>query len=338
LGWRTGVDGVDVREVSAAELRTLIPMPDAISAVRAAFVLSSQGRCDQPMRIGLRDSSLLAMAAKVDGGHGSTVKIVTITAENSHRGLPTIQGLVLWFDSETGSPQLLLEGAAVTALRTGAASGAATDLLARRDASVLAMIGAGAQAMDQVMAVMSVRRITEVRVTSRSSASRDTFCGRLAEVLESGITIQSMVDPNAAVEGADVICCATPSTAPLFDGSRVGSGAHINAIGSFTPTMRELPPDVLARATVIAVDKIEAAMEEAGDLLQAIESGHITQDRLVELGTLLARGSLDVENGPTVFKSVGIGAQDWAIADLVRSRTIGSSAIEVARQHASSEA
>lgn len=174
--------------------------------------------------------------------------------------------------------------------------------------------------MDQVMAVVAVRPIREIRVVSRSRESREGLRGRLTQVLGSEIAVTLVADPDTAVEGADVICCATPSTTPLFDPTRVGDGVHINAVGAFRPTMCELPAELLKRASVIAVDEIGAAMDEAGDILQAIESGHITKDRLVELGSLLEGGAWAGSAGPTVFKSVGIAVQDWAIADLVRSR------------------
>ena len=309
-----------MREVSGGEVRRLVPMTDAIAAVRAAFVLTSQGRCELPMRVGFHDASLLVMLAEVAGSSGSAVKLVTINPDNRDRGLPTIQSVVLWFDRATGVSQLLLDGTTVTALRTGAASGVATDLLARKEASVLALIGAGAQAMDQVLAVIAVRPIAEIRVMSRRRASADEFCDRLAGFVDLGVTVTSVADADTAVEGADVICCATPSTTALFRNQSVKDEAHINAIGAFRPSMCELPADLLQRASVIAVDQVKAALEEAGDLLQAIESRDITKDALVEIGALLIAGAGERYSGPTVFKSVGIASQDWAIADLVRTR------------------
>jgi len=309
-----------MREVSAGELRRLVPMSDAIAAVRKAFVLTSQGRCDLPMRVGLQDATLFAMLASVDGGSGSAVKLVTINQHNRDLGLPTIQSVVLWSDRATGVSQLILEGAAVTALRTGAASGVATDLLAPIDASVLAMIGAGGQAMDQVMAVMAVRPVTEIRVTSQHAESAASFCSRLREQVGQGVTVSPIRDADVAVAGADVICCATPATTPLFRDSTVKDDAHINAIGAFRPSMCELPADLLRRADVIAIDQRQAALEEAGDLIQAIATGAISRESLVEIGTLLGAERRERNGGPTIFKSVGIASQDWAIADLVRTR------------------
>jgi ornithine cyclodeaminase/alanine dehydrogenase-like protein (mu-crystallin family) len=311
-----------MREVSGAELRRLVPMSDAIAAVRDAFVLTSQGRCDLPIRVGLQDASLLAMLASVDGGSGSAVKLLTVNQHNRDLGLPTIQSVVLWFDRATGASQLMLEGAAVTALRTGAASGVATDLLSPKDASVLAMIGAGGQAMDQVMAVVAVRPVTEIRVASQRPESAANFCARLRELVGPGVTVTAVGDADAAVAGADVICCATPATTPLFRDSSVKDDAHINAVGAFRPSMCELPADLLRRADVIAIDQRQAALEEAGDLIQAIATGAISRESLVEIGTLLGAGSHERNGGPTVFKSVGIASQDWAIADLVRTRVL----------------
>jgi ornithine cyclodeaminase/alanine dehydrogenase-like protein (mu-crystallin family) len=314
--------GIDwsVREISGRDVRRLVSMDEAIVAVREAFVLTSQGRCDLPVRTGLRDASLLVMLASVEGRSGTAVKLVSINQENRRVGLPTIQAVVLWFEGATGSSQFILDGNTVTALRTGAASGVATDLLATKDASVLAMIGAGAQAMDQVLAVTAVRPIEEVRVVSRSAASAEALCGQLAGSLGPRVRVRPVADADQAVSGSDVVCCATPSTTPLFQSTSIKDDAHVNAIGAFRRSMCELPGDLLRRASVIAIDQREAALEEAGDLLQAIDGGDITEESLVEIGTLVAAGTRERKAAPTIFKSVGIAAQDWAIADLVRAR------------------
>ena len=148
------------------------------------------------------------------------------------------------------------------------------------------MIGAGAQAMDQVMAVACVRQISDVRVWSRTSAARDALRLRLSESLPKAV-IGEVADANVAVDGAHIVTCATPSTEPLFDGRTIGDDVHINAIGAFKPSMCELPASVLGRARIIAIDNHAAAKEEAGDLLRAINSGALAAERLVELGSLL---------------------------------------------------
>jgi ornithine cyclodeaminase len=217
---------------------------------------------------------------------------------------------------------VLIDGGAVTAVRTGAASGVATDLLARPDARVLAIVGTGGQAADQVDAVCAVRPIEEIRVASRTQASREAFARKLAEQ-RPGVRVEAAPSARAAVEGADVICCATNATEPLFSRADVGDDVHVNAIGAFTLSMCELGADLLADARVLAVDQVEAALEEAGDLVRAIEAGAIATESLQELGTLLAAGRPVEQGGLTVFKSVGIAAQDWAVTTLARERAAG---------------
>jgi ornithine cyclodeaminase/alanine dehydrogenase-like protein (mu-crystallin family) len=294
--------------VTASELRRLVPMADAIEAVGAAFRSLSAGEAEQPPRVALAGGAGLAMAARA-GTEGDAYKLVSVRPDNRGRGLPTIHALVVWFDGETGEPRLLVEGSALTALRTGAASGYATKLLAAPDASTLAMVGAGAQALDQVRAVCAVRPIERVRVFSPSGVS----AAALAERLE--VDAQAMPSVAQAVEGADVVCCATNATDPVVP--PLTGRVHVNAVGSYRPEMRELPPELLAAAELVAIDERAAALAEAGELIDALARGVLTAAQLVEVGTLA--GDLELR-GPTVFKSVGVAVQDWAICRLLSER------------------
>lgn len=309
--------------LSAEELRALVPMADAIGAVRDAFVAVAENAIDQPQRLVSDDGLALSMMARDRETRDTVVKTVMISPENRALGLPTIRAVVMAYDGATGAPSLLIDGTAVTALRTGAASGVATDLLARPDAGVLAVIGAGGQARDQVDAVCAVRPIREIRIASRDGRSAAALAERLrADGHEAMITATaSVVD---AVAEADVVCCATPAVAPLFDAAAVRDDVHVNAIGAFTPAMCELDAGLLAKAAIVTVDQVEAAMDEAGDLLAAIAAGAIRQEDLVEIGTLLGPGATPRPAGITVFKSVGLAAQDFAIARLVGERLRGA--------------
>jgi ornithine cyclodeaminase len=305
-----------VHVVGASELRRLVPMADAIEAVGAAFRALSAGAAEQPPRVALAGGAGLAMAARA-GAEGDAYKLVSVRPENRERGLPTIHALVVWFDGETGEPRLLVEGSALTALRTGAASGYATKLLAKPDASTLAMVGAGAQALDQVRAVCAVRPVERVRVFSPSGVSARA----LAERLE--VDAEAVSSAAEAVAGADVVCCATNATSPVVPA--LTGRVHVNAVGSYRPEMRELPAGLLAAAEVVAVDERAAALAEAGELIDAVSRGVLEESQLVEIGTL---GS-DVEpRGVTVFKSVGVAVQDWAICRVLAER-VGADALSV---------
>ncbi|MGH2935272.1 MAG: ornithine cyclodeaminase family protein [Gaiellaceae bacterium] len=311
--------------VTGSELRRLVPMTDAIDAVGAAFRALSAGETEQPPRISFADGTGLAMAARLDGG--DAYKLVSLRPDNGARGLPTIHALVVWFDGVTGEPRLLVEGSALTSLRTGAASGYATQLLAAPDASTLAMIGAGGQAMDQVRAVCAVRPIERVRVFSPSGVSARALAERVEEELD--VRACAAASAEVAVEDADVVCCATSATSAVLAAETVAGRVHVNAVGSYRPEMRELPPELLAAAEVLAVDEVAAALAEAGEVIDAVERGVRARGSLVEIG------AVDVDpvelRSPTVFKSVGVAVQDWAICRLLDARiTDGALSVDLA--------
>ncbi len=311
--------------IPAQRLRELVPVRTAIDAVRDGFIAGSSGDIEQPSRLVLEGGQALAMLAADRRGIGTVLKAVTVRRQNAARGLPVVQAVVVWFDGDTGTPEALIDGTTLTALRTGAASGVATDLLAPPEAGVLAMIGAGGQAPDQVRAVCAVRPICEVRVASRNPAHAASLAARLAAELEPVRVVATSV--AGAIAGADVVCTATTATEPLFAARDLAPTVHVNAVGAYTETMCELPAELLAGASVIAVDRVEAAMAEAGDLIQAIRRGLLRPDRLVEIGALLARPTAP-PGGRTVFKSVGVAAQDWALARIAveRARAQGTGA------------
>jgi ornithine cyclodeaminase len=294
-------------------------MRSAIDAVREGFVALSADKVDQPERLALADGSLLAMAARVDG-RGAVAKVVSVTETNRRVGLPTVQALVIWFEESTGEPIAIIDGAAVTALRTGAASGVATDLMAPVASSTLAMIGVGDQAPDQINAVVEVRPIREIRVASRSVANARNFIAAVGESYPD-VTFHVTASPAEAVHGADVICTATTSLEPLLHLADIPARCHINAVGAYRPDMCEVSGGVLAAAHTIAVDQIAAALTEAGDIIQGVRSGAIDVADLVDLGTLLESGFQ--RDGITVFKSVGVAVQDWAVAAIAVARAQG---------------
>jgi ornithine cyclodeaminase len=315
-----------LRVLNAQQVRAALPMAEAIRAMMDAFRQLSTGQAQTPLRTRLEVAEAggvsLFMPAFMRQSGDLAIKAVSVFPHNADRGLPTIHALVIAFDSQTGAPAALLEGASLTALRTGAASGAATDLLARPDSSVLAVFGSGAQARTQLEAVCCVRPIREVRIFSLDTPSArrlaDEFNGRIA----SGARVRLAVSAEEAVEGADVICTATTSSSPVFPDSALLDGAHVNAIGAFTPEMQEIDPHVVARCRVF-VDSRQAALAEAGDLIQPIRSGLIRESSIeAELGEVIAgtkagrRSAREI----TLFKSVGLAVQDAVAAGAIVRR------------------
>jgi ornithine cyclodeaminase/alanine dehydrogenase-like protein (mu-crystallin family) len=312
-----------VRLLGAADIRRVVPMRRAIEVTRQAFAALSAGRAHVPARTPVEvppDAVALFMPGYLEGfPAGLGVKFVSVFPANRGRGLPLIHALVVLADPEAGRPLGVLEGTFLTAWRTGAATGVATDLLARRDARVLALIGAGAQAEAQVLGVCEVRPIEEVRVYSRTRPRAEALAEHLRTI---GVpvppAIQVVDSPAEAVRGADIVVTATTSPVPVFSDADLMPGAHVNAIGAFTPETRELETATIRRAKVV-VDSRVAALSEAGDILIPIREGAVSEDQIyAELGEVVLGkkpGRTDPEE-ITVFKSVGNAAQDVAVGGL----------------------
>ena len=303
--------------IDGAQLRSLVPMSDAIESSRRAFTAARNGEVTGPLRTALSRHRVLVMPAEHTSG-SAVVKVIDLQPGGWTHGLPSIGGAVLWIDSGTGRVSALLDATALTAMRTGAASGLATALLAAPGASILAMLGTGGQAADQVAAVCAVRPIREVRVFGRHVARRAALCGELAAA-HPGISFRPADSGAAAVSGAHVICTATRSDVPLFEVGDLEPEVHINAVGAYRPDMCEIPAAAFGLAATVVIDQLEAVLAEAGDVIQAIAAGQVKPESLVEIGQLLAVPA-EAPGGITIFKSVGIAAQDWALAELVVSR------------------
>ncbi|MGH2538813.1 MAG: ornithine cyclodeaminase family protein [Candidatus Promineifilaceae bacterium] len=309
-----------MRILSAADVRRALPMAEAIAGMKAAYSQLSAGRADVPLRANLNleahHGRLLVMPAYLPAGGELAVKVVAVFPDNAHHGRPTLSAAVLLLDAPTGRPLALLEGASLTAIRTGAGAGAATDALARPEASVVAVLGSGAQARSQLEAMCAVRLVAEVRVFSPNRAHAEAFGAALGPSLPAGARLRVTASPGSALRGADIICAATTSSRPVFDGRDLTPGAHINAIGSFTPQMQEVDAETVRRARVV-VDSYAAALAEAGDLIIPLEAGIIGRDHIwAEIGEILS-GAKPGRSDPeeiTLFKSVGVAAQDAAAA------------------------
>ena len=306
--------------LTAADIRALVPMADAIALMKQAFRELSAGTATAPLRtpidVPAMDAVSLFMPAMVPSVGGLGMKVVSVFPRNPSRGKPTIHAVVCLINPDDGTPLAIMDGTYLTALRTGAVSGAATDLLALPDARVLALFGTGAQAMTQMQAVCAVRPIAEVRVVARSRDKGNAFIERArAEAPDLVDRLRVELDATNALRGAHVVCTATAATAALFADAAVEAGAHINAVGAYTPAMQEVPAETVARA-VIVVDQRAAAWAEAGDLVIARDRGLITAESIHgELGELVSgvrAGRTDAAQ-VTFFKSVGNAVQDVAV-------------------------
>jgi alanine dehydrogenase len=317
--------------LSRQDVEKLLTMADAIAAVEDGYRQLASGNVTMPQRVATNvephNGIHLSMPAFV-GGSGDepgtlAIKIVTVFSDNPLRyGEPTIQGVVLLHDARTGKPLALMDAEQLTAMRTGAASGVGTKLLARANSTVATILGSGAQAGTQLLAVCTVRPIQRALVYSLRPDQDLAFCQRMSNLL--GIPVERAPDMRTAVENADVICTATNSNTPLFDGAWLHPGTHINGIGSYTRTMRELDTTTMVRSRVY-VDGLTAAQTEAGDILIPIAEGAMTYDHVIgEIGAVLLGDAIGRMSPAdiTVFKSVGMAVQDAVTAPIVYHRAI----------------
>ncbi len=313
---------MQLRILNAAEVRRALPMPDAIEGMKAAFAQLSAGLAITPLRsrIDVQRSGgvTLVMPAYLPADDALAVKIVSVFPQNAAWQEPTIRAAVLALDPANGRPVALLEGSTLTAIRTGAGSGAATDLLARRSAKVAAIIGSGVQARTQLEAVCCVRDIREVWVYSPNPAHAADFASAMAGYGSIPANINIAASAEEAVSRAGIVCTATTSLTPVFPFHALQPGTHINAVGSFTPQMQELDEQTV-RASLVVVDSREAALEEAGELIMALQSGAIGPAHIhAELGEIIAGRKPGRQSADeiTLFKSVGVAAQDAVAASI----------------------
>ncbi len=310
--------------LTAEEVRKALPMQDAIEAMKRAYAALSDGRAAVPLRARIaitpHEALSLFMPAFVEAPEGEAlaIKVVSLFPQNPARGLAYIQAAVLVLEPDSGRALAVLEGNALTAIRTGAASGAAIDLLARKDSKVVGLIGAGTQARTQLEAACTVRHIERVFIydphLDKAKVLADEMAGR-GPIPEA---IHVAANPTEAIQEADIICTATTSLTPVFEDTAVKAGTHISAVGSYTPDMQEVPAETIARASVV-VDSRTACLEEAGDLIQPLRAGLFDVSHIhaelgeIVLGRKAGRVSADQI---TYFKSVGIAVQDAVAAQL----------------------
>jgi ornithine cyclodeaminase len=320
--------------IDAAAVRELFPMAAAIEQTREALERYSAATVVQPLRTVVKPSGaaglMAAMPAWAGPDRGFGIKTVTVHPGNPARGLDTHQGTVTMFDLETGVPTAVLDAAAITEVRTGAASAVATQALAAPDARNLAIVGSGTQARSHLEAMASVRPLERIRVWSRTHAHARALAERAGDRF--GPPVEVCESVGEALDGADLVCTTVASVEPVVTGGMLAPGAHVNAVGACLPGVRELSTDVVAAATVFA-DSRQSALAEAGDLVIPIRAGDLTQEHVVaEIGEVLL-GRHPGRTSPdeiTIFKSLGLAIEDVMagayIESQARSRGLGTRA------------
>ena len=304
------------------QINKMVSMNEAIKAMKTAFVQLSNGEATIPKRLSTdvpkNNATSLVMPAYLLESPYYTVKIVSVNYSNPQKGLPLLHSSVQVFDASKGNMVATLDGESVTAIRTGAVTGLATGMLAKKDAKVGAVFGTGVQAKSQVEAILAARNLEKILVFSRTKKSAELFCN----VIYDTFSIKASIGNKDLLKEADVICTATPSKKPLFDHEDLSPGVHINAIGSFKPYMQEIPVETVINSKVI-VDRIESCRVEAGDLIIPVEQGKWSFDMVHgELGQLISGevSGKDPDGEITLFKSVGNAIQDLALANIIMKK------------------
>ena len=303
--------------LSENDIKSVLSMKETIALMRAAFSQISQGKVTTPLRtnINIPDHDAGALFMPVHSVENDLIglKMVTVFKNNPQAGYPLIHALVIIMDGKNGHPLAVMDGEYLTALRTGAAGGLASDLLARPDAKILGVIGAGVQGRTQMAAVCEVRDIKKVIIMDKDPVIAE----KLAEYANNDLKIDTEVNPDEnQITSCDIICTATSSATPVFSDSDLKDGVHINAIGAYQPDKREIPGETIKRAKLV-VDQRSACLSEAGDIIIPIREKLIQDNHIyAELGEIVIgrkKGRSD-DSEISVFKSVGNAAQDLITA------------------------
>lgn len=306
------------------ELEELLTMEEVQNALEIGFRETKEGRSVVPLRYHLdiekHQGQFLFMPAYLPELKQSGTKMVSVFPQNSSKGKPTIYATYLLSDPSTGELLALIEGAMLTGLRTGGASGLATRYLARRDARVMGVIGTGFQSFFQVRAIQAVRRIEEVLAYDVDRKRLEDFCERMSPFIK----IHPASNPSDVVGRSDILITSTTSHSPVFSGKDLKPGTHINAIGAFRPEMREVDDQTICNATIV-VDTYEGCLSEAGDLLIPIREGKLKREAIHgDLGDLVTglKGGRRSDKEITLFKSVGFAMEDVVVAHRVYEKAV----------------
>ena len=322
---------MEIRILRSADVNALLPMKDCIDLMQRTMIAVSEGRVVLPLRSILMMPGDTGMMGNMPGYLGDPecfgVKLISLMPRNKPPQYSSHLGIVLLFDVEHGQPVAMLDGAAITALRTAAASGLATRLLARPDASDLAILGTGEQASTHLAAMLCVRKLRRIRVWGRDLEKTSAFAQ--AEGAKHGVTVEVAGTVRDAVTDADIICTVTKAREPILLGEWIKPGAHLNVVGSSVATTAEIDTPTVVKSRYF-VDCRSSTITEGGDYLRALRAGAITAEHILgEIGEV-ANGSKVGRTSPgdvTLYKSLGIAPQDLASAHYVlqkaRERGVG---------------
>ncbi len=307
---------MSIRILAATDVIAALPMTKAIDAMRHAYSKLSAGDVIMPSRqhISTDRGVTLIMPAYLPEGSEFGIKVVSVYDENPKQNLPRITATVLVLDPTTGETKAIMDGASLTAIRTGAGGGVAAYLLSRPNASTVGLFGAGVQARVQLQAVMAVRTIKRVNLMSRTQTSAERLAAEISEWTDAP-KVNVVSHSKQVVVGADIVLCATTSATPLFDGNDLQQGTHITAVGTFVPEKREVDTTTIRRADLVAVDSREDCLVEAGDLIIPNAEIHAEIGEIIN-GDKQGRQS---DDEITFFKSVGVAVQDAVAASVVLS-------------------
>ncbi|MCE8540024.1 ornithine cyclodeaminase family protein [Ruegeria pomeroyi] len=315
-----------MKVITAEEIRQHLPMRDAIEVVELTMIRVSDGQANLPLRTVMDidgTNRLGVMPGALSDPTLYGIKVLSLFPGNPAKGLSSHIGTVLLFDAETGQPRAALDADAITAIRTAAATAVATRALARSDARVLALIGTGEQAESHIAALTLVRHVSEIRIAGRSPDRAADFANRMS-VHYPDIAFTAAATAEQAVNGADIVCTLTSSPSVVLHGDWIGPGTHVNAVGASIPSMQEIDEALLLKSELF-VDYRPSAFAQAREIISALETGAMSEAHVRgEIGEVLS-GKVPGRSGPdaiTLYRSLGIAAQDLACADHV-CRAIG---------------
>ena len=302
------------------QILEMVSIKEAIHAMKSAFIHLSNGIAHIPPRLNFdfpdKNATSLVMPAYAIGNPYYCVKIVSINYSNPKKGLPLIHSVIQVFNAFQGNQIATFDGESITAIRTAAASGLATNLMAKKDASICTIFGTGVQAAFHMKAIMEIRNIEKFNIFSRNEDTAAKFCDLHKK------NIKCEIGSKTTLKKSEIICTTTSSKIPLIKFEDIRPGCHLNVIGSHQPMMREVSSDIIIQSKII-VDQIEACKKEAGDLIIPIKEGIWSFENvhgelgMVVDGTIPARES---ENEVTLFKSVGNAIQDLAMVNLIMEK------------------
>lgn len=311
--------------LSRGDVMKLLDMKDCIGVVEKAFAELTNGTADMPLRTAIKPEGGLSlyMPAYLKEYGALACKVVTVYKDNpSKYDIPTTIGKVLLQNPETGDVMCIMDGGYLTAVRTGAVSGVATKYLARNEKNMSAgVFGAGVQARNQLWAVNEVRDLKRAFVYDVSGEAVDKFVSEMTVKLK--MEIRKAASPEEILD-CDIVCTATSSATPLFNGAKLKEGTHINGIGSHTPNARELDTETIKRSLLVG-DSLEACLKEAGDIMIPLKENAITKSHFyAELGEIVTGKKPGRINDKqiTLFKSNGLAIQDAATAKLVYLKAV----------------